>query len=86
MTPVPVFETIADLLIKKFEVAPELVKEDALLEDLGLDSLGLMEFVFALEDAFNLRIPEDKLDPTQSGISLQQLSSIVQEALPKNPT
>ena len=45
-----------------------------------------MEFVFALEDAFNLRIPEDKLDPTQSGISLQQLSSIVQEALPKNPT
>jgi acyl carrier protein len=86
MTPAPVFETIADLLIKNFEVVPEQVKEDTLLEDLGLDSLGLMEFVFALEDAFNLRIPEDKLDPTQSGISLQQLSSIVQEALPKNPT
>ena len=40
-----------------------------------------MEFVFAVEDAFNLRIPEDKLDPREAGITLQQLCDVI-EATP----
>jgi acyl carrier protein len=78
---VPVFETIVEVLVKKFEVEPEKIQSESKLEDLGLDSLALMEFIFALEDAFKLRIPEDQLDPTQSGITLHQLSNIIQEAL-----
>jgi acyl carrier protein len=78
---VSVFDTIVDILVKKFDIEPEKINNESLLSDLGLDSLALMEFIFALEDAFKLRIPEDKLDPTQSEISLKQLSEIVQEAL-----
>ena len=29
-----------------------------------------MEFVFAVEDRFSVRIPEDKLDPRQAGVTL----------------
>jgi acyl carrier protein len=76
-----VFETISKILVEKYKVEAEKIQGDSKLEDMGLDSLALMEFVFDLEDAFKLRIPEDKLDPTQSGITLHQLSNIVQEAL-----
>ena len=77
----PVYDTLLDILVTQFEVSPDKMTGETVLEDLGLDSLALMEFVFALEDAFKLRIPEDKLDPTQSGISLNQLTKIVEEAL-----
>jgi acyl carrier protein len=77
----PVYDTLTDILVKQFEVSADKISGETVLEDLGLDSLALMEFVFALEDAFKLRIPEDKLDPTKSGISLNQLTKIVEEAL-----
>ena len=69
--------TIATLLSDKFHVPAEKIHAGAALEDLGLDSLSLMEFVFALEDAFGLRIPEDELDPRQSGITLARLHEVV---------
>ena len=77
----PVYDILVNILVEQFEVSPDKMTGETVLEDLGLDSLALMEFVFALEDAFKLRIPEDKLDPTQSGISLNQLTKIVEEAL-----
>ena len=77
----PVYDTLVNIFVEQFEVSPDKMTGETVLEDLGLDSLALMEFVFALEDAFKLRIPEDKLDPTQSGISLNQLTKIVEEAL-----
>ena len=77
----PVYDTLVNILVEQFEVSPDKMTGETVLEDLGLDSLALMEFVFALEDAFKLGIPEDKWDPTQSGISLNQLTKIVEEAL-----
>ena len=44
---------------------------------LGLDSLALMEFVFAVEDRFLVRIPEDQLDPRQAGITLEHLADVL---------
>jgi len=61
------------------------VKPDAAPEDLGLDSLALMEFVFAIEDAFQLRIPEERLDPRQGGITLQHLAGVIRDHLGASP-
>jgi acyl carrier protein len=81
------FKTIAQLLSTKFQVNQSLITPTTLLTDLGLDSLSLMEFVFAVEDAFHLRIPEDRLDPREAGIDLAKLSSVIDEFLKssKNP-
>lgn len=35
--------------------------EDNLRDDLGLDSLSMLEMVFEVEEAFNLEIPDDDL-------------------------
>lgn len=75
----PSFNTLSGILQKDFHVAPEAIVPAAALTDLGLDSLALMEFVFAVEDAFHLRIPEDKLDPREAGITLQRLCDVIDD-------
>ncbi|MGW2286370.1 acyl carrier protein [Streptomyces phaeochromogenes] len=39
----------------------ELLDEDATLRDLGLDSLGTVELLSALENAYGLRLADDAL-------------------------
>jgi acyl carrier protein len=77
----PTFNTLSGILQKDFHVTADAIAPGAALADLGLDSLALMEFVFAVEDAFHLRIPEDKLDPREAGITLQRLCEVI-DALP----
>jgi acyl carrier protein len=40
-----------------------------------------MEFVFAAEDRFDVRIPEDRLDPRQAGVTLERLADLLDEAI-----
>ena len=73
------FQKISEILTSKFQVDPGVILPQTLLTELGIDSLSLMEFVFAVEDAFNLRSPEDRLDPREAGIDLQKLSNVIDE-------
>jgi acyl carrier protein len=75
------FDAIALVLAEKFHVDASLVTPRSTLESLGLDSLGLMEFVFAVEDRFEVRIPEERLDPRQAGITLEHLATLIDEAV-----
>jgi len=75
------FDAVATVLIDKFNVEADRALPDATLEHLGLDSLALMEFVFAVEDRFEVRIPEDRLDPRQAGITLERLADLLDEAV-----
>jgi len=40
------------------------VKADSTLSDLGVDSLGLVEIVFAIEEAFDVTVPFNANDPS----------------------
>ena len=68
-----IFETLKKILIEQFNVDKELVQLESTLVDLGLDSLTLMEFIFAAEDEFDLRIPEARLGEDLSAITLQKV-------------
>ena len=46
--------------------------EKHLNQDLGLDSVALVEAVFLLEDLFEISIPNEELDPIQTFGDLQQ--------------
>jgi acyl carrier protein len=78
--PASTFDAISTVLVDQFKVEPERIAPDAALESLGLDSLALMEFVFAVEDRFDVRIPEERLDPRQAGVTLEQIASLLDEA------
>jgi acyl carrier protein len=79
------FDAVASVLVDKFQVDAGKVSPDTTLEQLGLDSLALMEFVFAVEDRFDVRIPEEKLDPRQAGVTLDHLSRLLDEAMATRP-
>ncbi len=75
------FAAVSQVLTGQFDVAPARVQPETTLHDLGLDSLALMEFVFAIEDHFALRLPEERLDPRQAGLTLADLCGALDEAL-----
>jgi acyl carrier protein len=75
------FAAMSAVLVEQFHVDPATVQPAAALDQLGLDSLALMEFVFAVEDRFDVRIPEDRLDPREAGVTLERLAGLLDEAI-----
>ena len=73
-----IYSSLIDLLKNKFEVSIKKITPTSTLSELGLDSLSLMEFVFAAEDAFSIRIAEEDLDPRQIGTTLSDISNIIE--------
>ena len=58
-----VLAKIADAAVEVLGVERELVTEDASFKnDLDADSLDLVEFVMAVEEEFDVSIPEEKLE------------------------
>ena len=54
-----IFEDVRDVVVEQLSVAPEAVKlESKIIEDLGADSLDVVELVMALEEKFEVEIPD----------------------------
>jgi acyl carrier protein len=75
------FAAISSILVESFHVDAAAVTTETALDQLGLDSLALMEFVFAVEDRFDVRIPEERLDPRQAGVTLARLATLIDDAV-----
>ena len=57
------FDTFKKCTIEVLQVSPEQVTPDARFgDDLDADSLDLVELVMALEEAFDITVPEDELE------------------------
>ena len=53
------------------------VTPDATLASLGLDSLGLVEAIFAIEEAFDIAVPFNANEPAQADFDITSVASIV---------
>ncbi len=60
------FDEVKNIVVEQLHVTPEKVVESAsFIEDLGADSLDIVELVMAFEEKFNIEIPDEdsqKLD------------------------
>jgi acyl carrier protein len=55
-----IFEEIQEIICEQLKAKPEEVKlETSFIDDLGADSLDLIELVMALEEKFNIEIPDE---------------------------
>ena len=61
------FEVLRQILVKEFEVAPELIHPEARLDQLAIDSLAVIEVMFRLEDEFKISFPQDPGDLSTVG-------------------
>jgi acyl carrier protein len=60
-------ELIQDILIKEYSLTRAQLQPDAQLAAVGVDSLGLIELMFQVEDRLGITLPEDKT-PTLSTV------------------
>ena len=56
---------------------PSDVTMDSTLEELGIDSLGLVESIFAIEEAFDISIPFNANEPDKGDFDISNIRSIV---------
>ena len=55
-----VFERVKKIVVENLDVEGDKVVESAsFIDDLGADSLDLVELVMAFEEEFNIEIPDD---------------------------
>jgi acyl carrier protein len=58
-------------------LSPGEVSLDARIDDLGLDSLGKVEAIFALEERFEISVPFNANEPDQPDFDFSTVESIV---------
>ncbi|MDJ0827899.1 MAG: phosphopantetheine-binding protein [Rhodobacter sp.] len=47
------------------------------LEDLGIDSLGLVESIFAIEEEFDIQVPFNANEPEKSEFDISSVAAII---------
>jgi len=63
MSPAPAtLEFLRQIIARDFEVDPQLLQPDARLEDFAIDSLGVIEIMFAVEEQFSITVPPEPPD------------------------
>lgn len=68
-----VIEIIAELAV----LEPSDVTLDSTLDDLGIDSLGLVESIFAIEEEFDISVPFNANDPSESDFDISSVAAII---------
>lgn len=58
-----IFDKVKEIIIEQLGVAEDAVKEDAaFIDDLGADSLDIVELIMALEEEFDIEIPDTEAE------------------------
>lgn len=58
-----IFEKVKEIIADKLSLDEDEIKlESSFVDDLGADSLDLVELVMALEDEFDMEIPDEEVE------------------------
>ena len=72
-------ERIAEIIVEQLGVSREEISPDAsFVEDLGADSLDLVELVMAMEEEFDVEIPDDDAARIDRSLARAQLGNLAQ--------
>ena len=70
-------DTIIKIIAEQAILDPCDVALDSTLEDLAIDSLGLVESIFAIEEHFDITVPFNANDPTSSRFDISSVATII---------
>ncbi|WP_213683890.1 acyl carrier protein [Roseicyclus sp.] len=70
-------EKVIAIIAEQAVLEPGDITPTATLPDLGIDSLGLVESIFAIEEAFDIQIPFNANEPDQSDFDISSVDAII---------
>ena len=68
---------IRAIIAEQAMLEPDQITDDATPEELGIDSLGLVESIFALEEEFDISIPFNANEPDKSDFDISNMGTII---------
>ena len=70
-------DRVIKIIAEQAVLEPSDVTLDSTLEDLGIDSLGLVESIFAIEEEFDISIPFNANNPSERGFDISSVKTII---------
>lgn len=74
-------ETVRDrvvaIIAEQAVLDPTAVKPEMTLADLGIDSLGLVEAIFAIEESFDISVPFNANEPADSRFDVSSVATMI---------
>ncbi len=70
-------DKVIAIIAEQAVLDPSDVTMESTLEDLGIDSLGLVECIFAIEEEFDISIPFNANEPAASDFDISSVKAIV---------
>ena len=70
-------DRVIRIIAEQAVLDPADVRPEMSLADLGIDSLGLVESIFAIEEAFDISVPFNANEPEKSDFDISSVDAIV---------
>jgi len=70
-------DKVIAIIAEQAMLDPSDLSPQSTLEDLGIDSLGLVESIFAIEETFDISVPFNANDPSESDFDITSVSAII---------
>lgn len=74
---VDVEEKIIKIIAEQAVLDTSDVTREQSLDQIGIDSLGLVECIFSIEEAFDISVPFNANEPQKSDFDISSIASIV---------
>ncbi len=74
-----IYSQVVEIIAEQAILDVSDITPEASLEDLGLDSLGIVESIFALEENFGIQIPFNSSNSDNNDLDLSSVGSIIRE-------
>ncbi len=71
-------ERVIAIIAEQALLDPSDVRDDMTLADVGIDSLGVVESIFAIEEAFDVSIPFNANEPEQSDFDISSVGRLIE--------
>lgn len=71
------FDRLVTILMEEYKLQPDRLTFDAPLESLGMDSLGIVELMWNIEDAFHIKLSSEPADLSTLGDVVRYIDEII---------
>ncbi len=70
-------DQVIAIIAEQAMLEPSDIKMENTLDDIGIDSLGLVESIFAIEETLDITVPFNANDPSAGDFDISSVAAIV---------